>query len=236
MAALRIGVSGSALLLLSLALASPTARCGTGGDQSCPSQDGPRAGGAMIQTVSGKDAAVVGAHPHSFAEAAVHPALLNVQDDKAQLAPLKGRITTLESEATSLATRIKALQSEVGAADAAAAMQKEAAMDQIAKVPLPTLLEDKAEAASLLTSSVLDTTKSMEDTLKARIVALETQLATMKSQVAALENQVTGRTYAPEMAMLQEAGTSLAGRVFSLEKEIDVLRTRVSNLEHTVVG
>merc|ERR1712217_225844 len=79
--------------------------------------------------------------------------------------------------------------------------------------------------------------------LKSIVGALEGDVAMLKSETATLENVVAGETFEQlaRPALLQKSSapasaSSLKSRINALEDEIDITRSRMTNLEHTVVG
>merc|ERR1719291_594067 len=85
--------------ILTLCVASP-ARCAAG--QTCAAE-GPRSGGAMLQTMSEADS--MGGKERT--EASV--------ESQTQGAPLKGRVDAMEGDVASLKERLAKLQAETGA-------------------------------------------------------------------------------------------------------------------------
>merc|ERR1712217_612824 len=74
------------------------------------------------------------------------------------------------------------------------------------------------------------------DDLKSRVATLEGDVAKLKSDLSTLENAVVGETFAKQSLLQKSAGSSVKGRIISLEDEIDVCRSRTTNLEHTIEG
>jgi chromosome segregation ATPase len=161
---------------------------------------------------------------------------------KAKLGPMASRLTSLETEVSSLQQRANHMEATVqgaGAAGGAGALfAEDVAFPEVMPVAPhhgrhrePSLLEREGEAHKH---------KSIRDgTIRDRTAALESSVADLKSKLSMLENQVSGKNADDADASLLQvkgSGTSLKARIHSLEEEVDSLRTRVSTLEHVVEG
>mmetsp|Transcript_102010 Transcript_102010/g.207397 ORF Transcript_102010/g.207397 Transcript_102010/m.207397 type:complete len:230 (-) Transcript_102010:143-832(-) len=217
-----------ALLLTGAVVGAPSSECR--GEQSCLSVDGPRSGGAMLQTASEKEG-------------------VSSSATRAKGAPLKGRLDTLEKEMGLLQDRTSALESEVmgteGAGEGPLPAIDEAAPPAPEEAVLASVDKKRAQPHHFhkraqhdyvgLAQEAADVKKA--GTLKDRVAALEAAMAALKSKVSTLENQVAGKNLAGGLALLEKAaGSALKSRIVSLEEEADMMMARVSALEHTVRG
>jgi len=144
-----------------------------------------------------------------------------LQEDS-QDAPFNGRLDTLESEVASLKQRTAAVETEtMGSSDISAVSMK------------------TRSRLALLASSSTESQETSDKTeeVKNRVAALEADTAALTSKLSMLENQVMGGGDVSLLATdTLNSGSSLKARIVALEETVDVQRTRVSNLEHTVVG
>merc|ERR1719284_1366952 len=85
---------------------------------------------------------------------------------------------------------------------------------------------------SLVAASGKVTTKALKD----QVAALEADLANIDSRLSGLENQVSGKKVTTSASLLEVPGSSLKGRIVSLEDKLDECRTRATAVEHMVVG
>jgi len=192
-------------------------------------------GNAMLQSSSGKVPAAE--KPRMVAS------LLNTEfqktSDKMKGMPLKGRVASLEQSATALKERVATLESEVGmpvSAEAAAFLLHAHARVEDTEENMP---EFEAESGrhgekelSLVTAAGSVTTKALKD----QVAALEKDLANIDSRLSGLENQVSGKKVTTSASLLEVPGSSLKGRIVSLEDKVDECRTRATAIEHMVVG
>mmetsp|Transcript_102012 Transcript_102012/g.207404 ORF Transcript_102012/g.207404 Transcript_102012/m.207404 type:complete len:233 (-) Transcript_102012:143-841(-) len=220
-----------ALLLTGAVVGAPSSECR--GEQSCLSVDGPRSGGAMLQTASEKEG-------------------VSSSATRAKGAPLKGRLDTLEKEMGMLQDRTAQLELEVMGTEGAGEGPMLPAIDEAAVLPpapeeaaLASVDKRRAQPHRFhkraqhdyvaLAQGAADVER--EGSLKERVAALEAAMAALKSKVSTLENQVAGKNLAGGLALLEKAaGSALKSRIVSLEEEADMMMARVSALEHTVRG
>jgi hypothetical protein len=102
----------------------------------------------------------------------------------------------------------------------------------------------KARASRRLMSLLSDETAAKSGqpgTVRARTANLEADVAALKSRLSTLENQVSGNAFSGLRAALlqaeaQHANPSLKSRIVTLEEGVDSCRTRISTLEHTIMG
>jgi len=157
--------------------------------------------------------------------------------------PLKTRVTALETSATALKERVTTLEGEVGmpgATEAAAELLhthsrvEDAAFPEEDVQQFPELTETgrKEMELSLVAASGSVMTKS----LKSQVAALEADIANVDSRLSGLENQVSGKKVTSSASLLEVPGSSLKGRIVSLEDKADECRTRATALEHVVRG
>jgi len=114
-AMLRVAV----VLVLSAAIAGAVPPRCSGGAGSCPAEEGPSPGMAMIQAhlPATKD---VPAAAEPLLASLLNVAAEDEDSSKTAMAPLKGRLETLETEMAELQKRVGVLQGEVGIAGASA--------------------------------------------------------------------------------------------------------------------
>lgn len=133
------------------------------------------------------------------------------------IGPLALRLTTLESEITSLQERLAVLQSEImgegGALLETGAIPKGAVDDVVA----------------------LQKSNKQGVTIKERTATAEANVATLHSSLSTLENQVKGDPSA-SLLEVKASGSNLKDRIATLEKQVSAIRTRMSTLEHMVLG
>lgn len=198
-------------------------------------------------------------------DAVVSAQALDEARAKTESMPLRGRVTTMESEVASLKQRLAKMQTDVGVSDAegddtvapppqapAAAAEEPPAVEEATAPEEPAaFLDENFEDAMKTASSVANKRKAsskpkyislvavntMRADLKTTVGTLEGDVATLKSKTSRLENVVAGETFDNKASLLQQsAGSALLSRIVSLEEEIDTLRSRMTNLEHTVEG
>lgn len=146
---------------------------------------------------------------------------------KSEGAPLKGRLTTVEAEITSLQDRVTTMETEVMGGAAALMIEDDIYEDGAKK---------KSKYTSLLAKDASEKgSEDKADDLKARVATAEANVGTLKSKISTLQNQVLGGTPS-SLLQTDQDGSSLRGRIISLEGAVDKMRTDVSSLEHTVVG
>mmetsp|Transcript_97627 Transcript_97627/g.209473 ORF Transcript_97627/g.209473 Transcript_97627/m.209473 type:complete len:219 (-) Transcript_97627:126-782(-) len=207
------------MLLLTGAAAAPPAGCR--GEQSCLSTEGPRSGGAMLQTLADKEA-IVGTREASVAGAGT--------------APLRGRLETLEKEVDTLKKRTTDLETEVVGGEGSLPSIPEAPEAPPEAAALQNLQSDDSAPPDQRFMSLAQGAADIEkgESMKTRVAAVEADVASLKSKISMLENQVMGKD---GLSLLEKvAGSSLKSRIVSLEEEVDLMRSRVSSLEHTVKG
>merc|ERR1712176_951423 len=79
--------------------------------------------------------------------------------------------------------------------------------------------------------------KTAEGDIKSTVADLESRTASLKSNIQLLENQVRGNApLEASLLTIDATGSSLASRTVALEKEVAIMRTKVSSLEQTVAG
>merc|ERR1712039_97367 len=140
-----------------------------------------------------------------------------------------------------MGSRIGILKTQVGTSPLAVGGAAAAAT---APAEVPALTQSSslfAEYAKLLRS------KSSEDDLQSTVAELETKVHTVESEIQTLTNQVQGNAFsAASLAEIEaetvkkmsdlSTGVSLETRVEALEKAVSKDRTKVTDLEQTVVG
>lgn len=111
--------------------------------------------------------------------------------------------------------------------------------------PAASLLEKQSGrgSGSLLDAAIAAASTTRDDTLKGKTAEMEAEVAALKSKVEGLETQVWPELRNDDDASLlsieahkAKKDVSLTARIISLEKELESLKTRTSNLEHVVMG
>merc|ERR1740127_26702 len=130
------------------------------------------------------------------------------------IGPLALRLTTLETEITSLEERLSVLQTEI--------MGGAAALLEMGSTPKDDLSLIKSDKQGV--------------TIKERTAEAEAKVAALHSGLATLENQVKGEASASLLETSGNKGSNLQDRIDTLEKQTSAIRIRMSNLEHMVLG
>lgn len=224
-----------------------------------------KVGGAMLQTLADKDLAPgatasflnlgrAATASEETEEMKAAPLKGRVDGVEKAIHSLRSRVATLNSEvgvagagpAPVVEETAEAVPAEPEAAEAAAEPAAEL-LERKKKYASPRTDEDEdgsgsVEAAlSELSSERQEDVSLLQDedtlsSLKSKVAAAEKDMANIKSQISTLENQVSGSAFASQASLLDLGGSSLKSRIVSLEDDEDACRTRVTALEHIVLG